>query len=418
MKKHPNLFNEVDTKNNIDRDNEVKQSDFIDDVKSDSTVSLIGDDIENDQNYDELKNFANPNKVKPNIFSNELSGDDDNDDETVDDEIDDDDDDETGSQRSKSTAVASELSDEGQKLDYITKLRILKDNGHVVKDFNLSDRTLDIKLEYHRVTRALEISASIKFQQKMLMAAVSAIEFLNKRFDPFDIQLEGWSENILENIDDFSTIFEKLHDKYCSKHEMAPELELMLALAGSAFMFNLTNTLFKKSLPTDPMDFANLKNTVRNAAASANSNISNQQGQNKKNNAMGGLPDLSALMGQFGNMMMPSVLGRNNNDDESSVTTDDEYEKPLPANANIGKNKPTMNSLNPMTNQQQHFSKTMLNDNDSDTNERFSVSSSVSNDHYNDNLIIQKEHPLKRSKTSRRSNNVVKTVKNKRELII
>ena len=32
------------------------------------------------------------------------------------------------------------------------------------------------------------------------MAAVSAIEFLNSKFDPFDIKLDGWSENFNENI--------------------------------------------------------------------------------------------------------------------------------------------------------------------------------------------------------------------------
>ena len=30
---------------------------------------------------------------------------------------------------------------------------------------------------------------------------------------------------------------------------MAPELRLLLSLGGSAFMFHLTNTMFKSSLP-------------------------------------------------------------------------------------------------------------------------------------------------------------------------
>ena len=31
---------------------------------------------------------------------------------------------------------------------------------------------------------------------KMLMACVTGIEYLNNRFDPFDVKLEGWSESV------------------------------------------------------------------------------------------------------------------------------------------------------------------------------------------------------------------------------
>ena len=38
---------------------------------------------------------------------------------------------------------------------------------------------------------------------------------------------------------------EKLHEKYSRKAEIAPEIELLLTLGGSAFMFHLTNSLLK-----------------------------------------------------------------------------------------------------------------------------------------------------------------------------
>ena len=82
----------------------------------------------------------------------------------------------------------------------------------------------------------------------MLMACVTGIEFLNKRYDPFDIKLDGWSESVMENVEDYDNTFERLHDKYKSKVQMAPEIELLLSLAGSAFMFHLTNSMFN-SLP-------------------------------------------------------------------------------------------------------------------------------------------------------------------------
>ena len=40
----------------------------------------------------------------------------------------------------------------------------------------------------------------MKFQGKMLMAFVTGLEFLNNKFDPFDVKLEGWAEQLNENI--------------------------------------------------------------------------------------------------------------------------------------------------------------------------------------------------------------------------
>jgi hypothetical protein len=78
---------------------------------------------------------------------------------------------------------------------------------------------------------------------------VSGIEFLNTRFDPFDVKLDGWSESVNDGIHDYDDVFEELFEKYKGKGKMAPELRLMMSLAGSAFMFHLTNTMFRSQLP-------------------------------------------------------------------------------------------------------------------------------------------------------------------------
>ena len=45
-----------------------------------------------------------------------------------------------------------------------------------------------------------------------MMAAVSGAEFLNSKFDPFDVKLDGWSESIHENINDYDDVFTELYD--------------------------------------------------------------------------------------------------------------------------------------------------------------------------------------------------------------
>ena len=67
--------------------------------------------------------------------------------------------------------------------------------------------------------------------------------------NPFDIKLDGWGEQINENITDYDEIFAELHEKYQSKATMAPELKLLFQLGGSAMMVHMTNTMFKSALP-------------------------------------------------------------------------------------------------------------------------------------------------------------------------
>ena len=83
----------------------------------------------------------------------------------------------------------------------------------------------------------------------MLMACVTGIEFLNNKFDPFDVKLDGWGEGVNENINDYDEVFAELHEKYKSKAQMAPELKLLFMLGGSAIMTHMTNSMFKSAMP-------------------------------------------------------------------------------------------------------------------------------------------------------------------------
>ena len=103
--------------------------------------------------------------------------------------------------------------------------------------------------KYIKLKKQREVDNSTKFQRKMLMACVTGLEFLNNRFDPFSVKLDGWSESVNENLNDYDEIFEELGEKYGGDSEMAPEIRLLFTLAGSAFMFHLTNTMFKSSIP-------------------------------------------------------------------------------------------------------------------------------------------------------------------------
>ena len=137
-----------------------------------------------------------------------------------------------------------------EKLKILRKLEALEKKGiQLTKKYNMDSPLAEMKGEYEMIKQEKEKTNSVKFQSKMLMAAVSAIEFLNDKFDPFDIKLDGWGESVSENLDDYDDVFGELHEKYGGKAKMAPELKLLFMLGGSAAMLHMTNTMFKSSMP-------------------------------------------------------------------------------------------------------------------------------------------------------------------------
>jgi len=137
-----------------------------------------------------------------------------------------------------------------EKFRYIRKLEALDKKGIAVsRKYTMEDKLDEMKGEYEMIKSDMEKKNSVKFQGKMLMAAVSAIEFLNGKFDPLDIKLDGWGDSINENINEYDDVFGELHEKYGGKAKMAPELKLLFMLGGSAVMVHMTNTMFKSSMP-------------------------------------------------------------------------------------------------------------------------------------------------------------------------
>jgi hypothetical protein len=137
-----------------------------------------------------------------------------------------------------------------EKFKFLRRLEALEKKGiELSKKYNMESSLLEMQGEYETIMDEKSKQNSVKFQGNMLMAVINGMEFLNSKFDPFDIKLDGWSEQLQENINDYDDIFGELHEKYKSKASMAPELKLLFQLGGSAMMVHMTNTMFKSAMP-------------------------------------------------------------------------------------------------------------------------------------------------------------------------
>ena len=157
-----------------------------------------------------------------------------------------------------------------EKSEYLNKLQRLEAKGFpVARKFTMDNALEEIKTEYFRLVDARQLETSIKFQRQMLMGAITGMEWLNGRFDPFDIKLEGWSESVHENVEDFDEIFEELYDKYKDRGKMSPEMRLIMAVGGSGFMCHVSNSFFRSKMPSMDDVLKNNPMLARQMAAAA-----------------------------------------------------------------------------------------------------------------------------------------------------
>jgi len=137
-----------------------------------------------------------------------------------------------------------------EKQDILFKLKRIEAKGiPLSKSYSRNSSLNEMRDEYERIKHQRDLQNSIKFQRKALIATTSGTEFLNKRFDPFNLKLNGWSESVSENIDDYDEVFEELGEKYSAKSNMPPELKLLLMIGSSAAMFHVSQKMFANASP-------------------------------------------------------------------------------------------------------------------------------------------------------------------------
>lgn len=319
----------INNRNNIDDDDDDNDDDDDDD-----------DDGNEDNNYDIDTKSNNGDD-----YANEEEDEEDEYDEE--DEEEDDDIDNRDRINKKNNKIINPYKDElNEKKEILYQLERLKSKGTKIQhNFTLNSNLDEMRQEYNKIVRDKDIDSSIRFQRKMLMAFVTGTEYLNTRYDPFAIKLEGWSEQVHENIEDFDDIFEELHVKYKSKGKaMPPELRLFISLSGSAFMFHLTSKMFKESsipgveevLKANPdlmKQFQNAaaKQFIYNNIGSSKPQIQQQttsKQSNNNNSGGGGVNSLfnnsSGLFGMVNNLF--SGLNNNNNNKQPEIKQN--YTKP------------------------------------------------------------------------------------------
>ena len=191
-----------------------------------------------------------------------------------------------------------------RKFDLLCKFERLRDKGiKLPKTFSMSSNYEEMEHEYARLLHHRKMDNSVKMQRRMLVSFASMAEFVNnKTGNPFDVNLDGWSEHMNEEINTYDEVFEDLYEKYKESANMAPELKLVFMVASSAFWFHISNNMSKSV-----MGNMNMGDMFKN-----NPDLMNQF----KNAAMGSMQQNNPGFSNF--MSMGNNMGKGQNSNSNS----------------------------------------------------------------------------------------------------
>ena len=273
----------------------------------------LNDDVKHEEIDLDKNNITNQEEIKDNFTTNHKDNTDNTQDTESDESESDDDDDDDGyipenvphvnnfNNYQPKEQTLEDILDEKKKI--LFELERLRRRGiPISKQYSLASNIDEMKTEFENIKKQREVENSVMFSRKMLMAIVTAIEFLNNRFDPFELKLDGWSENVHEGIGEYDDVFEELHEKYKSTGKVSPEIKLLLTLGGSAFMFHLTNNIFKSTMPQFESALGNNPNIINDMMNKKSSGQNQSMGGNSNNGGGGGGLDIGSLLGMMSGM--------------------------------------------------------------------------------------------------------------------
>ena len=127
------------------------------------------------------------------------------------------------------------------KLNELVAKNQYKLNGHL----SMESQFEEIEDEYETALEAKRKRDSIQMQAMWMKSALGTIEYWNGVLDPFDINLDGWTDAVWDDVESYEDIFGQLYERY-KGGSIAPELKLLIKLGISASTCHMMNKTIQR----------------------------------------------------------------------------------------------------------------------------------------------------------------------------
>lgn len=109
----------------------------------------------------------------------------------------------------------------------------------------------EMRIELKAFQQDETIKNGIQFCRSTLVTFAAGLEIANAKFNPFDLDMQGFSESLFERIERYDGVFERLTRKYSKKASaVSPEMQLLTMFVGNAFAFCFTKAMMKAVAPS------------------------------------------------------------------------------------------------------------------------------------------------------------------------
>jgi len=160
-----------------------------------------------------------------------------------------------------------------KKMEKYAELLAIKNIGiKLTKEYSLHSDYEEMCFEVQYWTNFQKKKDAVNLGKNFLMNAVTAIEFMNERYDPFGLKLKGWSDQMQIGMDSYNTVFGELYEKWKgSGRKMEPEIKLILMISASAVSFHASKKMAEqlpgldKVLESNPELLNKLQGVINNS---------------------------------------------------------------------------------------------------------------------------------------------------------
>ena len=129
-----------------------------------------------------------------------------------------------------------------KKIELLRKLSDIKSKGYKLsKEYDFNSSIEEMEYEYDLLKSFADRRNGIKLYKNTIINVTNLVEFFNDKYDPFGIELNGWSEHMSVEVDSYDDVLEELYEKYKGAGKsMPPEIKLLILIGFSASAFHFS----------------------------------------------------------------------------------------------------------------------------------------------------------------------------------
>lgn len=133
-----------------------------------------------------------------------------------------------------------------KKAHMLKKLKELYDSGDIPTLFDSDNTYEDIEDEYISASEDIKSKDFLSFTQNLFLSSIQMFEIVNGIYDPFDLDLDGLSDQVNDNLAEYNPSFIEINAKY-KEYKFSPEVQILSKLAFTVAMISYGNRSLNKN---------------------------------------------------------------------------------------------------------------------------------------------------------------------------